>query len=120
MKEITDKFKIHSYDGGEYNDSYKIDYILEDGGSNKHCSSNGRNFVLVLKFKKKKYSIKQIQIRGGPSCTCPLKTGVMFFSNEKLSVKSLKKRFSDVTDKKSLKKKLEDNDEFDALVSFQS
>jgi hypothetical protein len=116
MKEITEKFKIKSYDGGQEALHLNVENILKPN-LDFHCSDDGKNHILILKYKKdKKYVLKKIEITSPSNCSAPLKSGVMIFSEEKLKPKEIKKKFKDISKKDF--KSLKDDLEYDSIVFY--
>jgi hypothetical protein len=75
-------FEVHSYDGGEESKEYGIENIFH---LNKypHCSSKGDNWTLILKYTGENYfSLSNFTIQGPTNCTCPIRNGYVFITDE--------------------------------------
>eukprot|EP01080_Neovahlkampfia_damariscottae_P010136 gene10136-2555_t len=83
---LNESFSIHKYNGGKEQEGYEIENIL-DLQTRPHCSSNGKNFSVCLKYngKSETFSLSNFTITGGTNCSEPLKNGLLFVSDHEIT-----------------------------------
>lgn len=90
---LNEKFKVHSYDGGAFKSraQYDIKHTLIPIIEPFHCSGNGTKFNLVLKATED-FTLSHFYVSGpGPRCTEPVRSGLVWVTNEPPDVDLLKK-----------------------------
>jgi thioredoxin len=95
---LNSSFKILNYTGGKEQDGYEIENVL-DINSRAHCSQDGSNFAVSLKYegKSEKFSLTNFVIRGGDRCTEPLKNALLFVSSSEITTENMEK-YKDFTE----------------------
>lgn len=90
---LNDKLKVLSYDGQSFgtNAQYAIDNVLVPTADSFHCSGQGVGFTLVLQASEV-FTATHLLVRGpGARCTEPIKSGVVWVSEEAPNVEVSKK-----------------------------
>ena len=98
-------FSLVSYDGSqpEGEDDYPIENVLSDDPGLVHCSRNGRNFNLLLRYTPSitapsaSCTLTHVVIHGPTSCQAPVATGIVFASLDQPNIASYTHKYDDIT-----------------------
>ncbi|CAE8724944.1 unnamed protein product, partial [Polarella glacialis] len=90
---LNEKFKVHSYDGGAFKSrgQYDIKNTLIPVIEPFHCSGSGTKFNLLLKCSED-FTMTHFYVSGpGPRCTEPIRSGLVWVTDQPPDVEGLKK-----------------------------
>eukprot|EP00930_Biecheleria_cincta_P058698 TRINITY_DN4449_c0_g2_i1.p1 TRINITY_DN4449_c0_g2~~TRINITY_DN4449_c0_g2_i1.p1 ORF type:complete len:2425 (+),score=436.97 TRINITY_DN4449_c0_g2_i1:100-7374(+) len=90
---LNEKFQVHSYDGSAFKSraQYDVKNTLIPVIEPFHCSASGTKFNLVLKCAED-FTLTHVYISGpGPKCTEPIKSGLVWVTEQAPDVDKLKK-----------------------------
>lgn len=90
---LNERFQVHSYDGSAFKSrsQYDIKNVLIPVIEPFHCSASGTKFNLVLKCAED-FTLTHFYVSGpGPKCTEPIKSGLVWITEQAPDVDKLKK-----------------------------
>jgi len=101
---LNENFQVFFNSGGcqqNKEDTYGAKNILSLKPRTPHCTQNGKNFDLVLKYvpkegQGKKFSLTHFLIHGGFNCSSPIKEGLLWVHDEEPKIEDYAK-YNDIT-----------------------